>query len=150
MPKETGRTKRIRAAILDLLLDGKDRNEREIRQACFGKLAENDADEKETQRLKDSIRRIVSQMQASGELAPAKRGTTRKTGDGIPEGGEETANAATPSDALRQSPEEEKETAETAAILPAPDGEKTDGTVPEAKTPADSTQNDRVETNREE
>ena len=148
MPKETGRTKRIRAAILDLLLDGKERNEREIRQACFGKLAESDADEKETQRLKDSIRRIVSQMQASGELAPAKRGTTRKKG--TPEGGEEAANAATPSDALRQSPEQEKETAESAAILPAPDGEKTEESVPEAKTPAESPRIDRAETKREE
>ncbi|MBR5044053.1 MAG: hypothetical protein IKX66_01785, partial [Clostridia bacterium] len=148
MPKETGRTKRIRAAVLDLLSDGKDRDEREIRQACFGKLAENDADEKETQRLKDSIRRIVSQMQASGELAPAKRETTRKTG--TPEGGEETVNAATPSDALRQSPEEEKETADTAAILSAPDGEKNDGTVPEAKNPAkDPSGSDPEKTKRE-
>ena len=148
MPKETGRTKRIRAAILDLLSDGKERNERQLRQACFGKLAENDADEKETQRLKDSIRRIVSQMQASGELAPAKRVTTRKTG--TPEGGEETAIAATPSDALRQSPEEEKETAETAAILSAPDDEKTDGTVQEAKTPAkEPSGDDPAKTKRE-
>ena len=148
MPKETGRTKRIRAAILDLLSDGKERNEREIRQACFGKLTESDADEKETQRLKDSIRRIVSQMQASGELAPAKRVTARKTG--TPEGGEETANAATPSDALRQSPEEEKETAETAANLSAPDGEKTEESVPEAKTPTkDSSGSAPAESKRE-
>ena len=136
MPKETGRTKRIRAAILELLSDGKERNERQLRQACFGKLAENDANEKETQSLKDSIRRIVSQMQASGELAPATRETTRKTGDGTKEGREETAIAATPSDALQPFPETERETAKAAGVLSAPDTEKTDEQVPEAKTPA--------------
>ena len=136
MPKETGRTQRIRAALLELLSEKPDWNERALRQACYGKLAKNDADEKETQRLKDSIRRIVSQMQASGELAPAKRGTTRKTGDEAGGGGEEPAVAATPSGALESSPEKERETAVTAEIPSAPDTEKYDDAVQEAKPPA--------------
>ena len=134
MPKETGRTKLVRAAILELLSEKKDWNERQLRQACYGKLAENDADEKETQRLKDSIRRIVSQMQASGELALAKRETTRKKGDATEKGGEETANAATPSDAPAPSPEKEQE---PRAALSEPDDAKTDDTaLQKATSPA--------------
>lgn len=123
MPKETGRTKLVRAAILELLSEKKDWTERQLRQACYGKLAENDADEKETQRLKDSIRRIVSQMQASGELALAKRETTRKKGDATERDGEETANAAAPSDAPAPSPEKEQE---PQTVPSEPDDAKTD------------------------
>ena len=133
MPKETGRAQRIRAALLELT-DGKsDWTERGLRQACYGKLAENDADQKETQRLKDSIRRIVSQMQASGELALAKRETARQTGDETDRGGEEQASAATPSESPRTTPG--KETPQEAAISE-PAVEKIDETVRNAKTPA--------------
>ena len=132
MPKETGRAQRIRAALLELT-DGKsDWTERGLRQACYGKLAENDADQKETQRLKDSIRRIVSQMQASGELALAKRETARQTGDEADRGGEEQASAATPSESPRTTPG--KETPQEAAISE-PATEKNDETARNAKTP---------------
>lgn len=135
MPKETDRTKRIRLTILELKSGGKDLNERQLRQACFGKLAENDADEKEKQRLKDSIRRIVSQMQASGEWTPAKRTATRKTGNTTREGGEETANAAAPSDALPPFPEKERENAGEAPLPSSPDTEKTDDPLFKANAP---------------
>ena len=148
MAKETGRTKLIRAALLELQSEKKDWNERQIRQACFGKLTENDADEKETQRLKDSIRRIVSQMQASGELVLATRETTRKKGDATKESGEETANAATPSDALLLAPESEREIAQT-TVPSAPDAEKTDAPVTAAKTP-EASRNGSAEPKREE
>lgn len=104
MPKETGRTQLIRATILEIKKENPDADERLLREAVFGKLAESDAGEKETQRLKESIRRIVSQMQASGDKAPRKA-TTRKKGDRNPKGGEEAAVAATPSDALPTTPE---------------------------------------------
>ena len=136
MPKETGRTQKIRAALLELQTEKTDWTERALRQACYGKLAENDADEKETQRLKDSIRRIVSQMQASGELTTAKRIATRKTGDEKEKGREETADAATPSDALPESPEKERETVKNGLIPSAPGSDTTDTAVKEAKTPA--------------
>ena len=104
MPKETGRTQKIRATFLEIRKENPDADERLLREAVFGKLAEKGADEKETQRLKESIRRIVSQMQASGDKAP-KKATTRKKGDRNPKGGEETAKAETPSDALGSTPE---------------------------------------------
>ena len=133
MPKETGRAQRVRAALLELIKEKSDWTERGLRQACYGKLAENDADPKETQRLKDCIRRIVSQMQASGELALAKRETARQTGDETDGGGEEQANALTPSDNPPASPG--KETPQEAAISE-PAVEKIDETVRNAKTPA--------------
>ena len=137
MPKETGRAQRVRAALLELSSERSDWTERSLRQACYGKLAESDADQKETQRLKDSIRRIVSQMQASGELALSKKETARQTGDAAERDGEETANAATPSESPRTSPG--KETPQEAAISE-PVAEKNDESVEKAKTPAPDAQ----------
>ena len=147
MPKETGRAQRVRLALLELASERSDWTERGLRQACYGKLAENDADPKETQRLKDSIRRIVSQMQASGELALAQRETARQTGDGIKRDGEETADAATPSESPLTSPE--KETPQEAAISE-PVIEKNDESVKKAKTPAPDAENKAPEEKKRE
>ena len=132
MPKETGRTQKIRAAILEIGKENADMDERLLREAVFGKLAESDAGEKETQRLKESIRRIVSQMQASGDKAPRKA-TTRKKRDRNPKGGEETAVAATPSDALQSNPENGAGSEPTPA---APVTETTEQPVQKTKNPA--------------
>ena len=132
MPKDTGRTQRVRAALLELLSEKSDWTERTLRQACYGKLAENGADEKETQRLKDSIRRIVTQMQASGDLALSKRETTRKKGDATKRDAEETADAETPSTAPIPSPEQEQEP----KMIPSePDGKPTVDPALQGKTP---------------
>ena len=147
MPKETGRAQRVRLALLELASERSDWTERGLRQACYGKLAENDADPKETQRLKDSIRRIVSQMQASGELALAQRETARQTGDGIKRDGEETADAATPSESPLTSPE--KETPQEAAISE-PVIENNDESVKKAKTPAPDAENKAPEGKKRE
>ena len=133
MPKETGRAQRVRETLLELASEKSDWTERALRQACYGKLAENDPDKKEAQRLKDSIRRILSQMQASGELALAKRETARQTGDETARGGEETATADAPSEIPAASPG--KETPQEAAISE-PAVDKDDGTVKKPKTPA--------------
>ncbi len=135
MPKETGRTQLIRATVLEIRKENPDADERLLREAVFGKLAEKGADEKETQRLKESIRRIVSQMQASGDKAP-KKATTRKKRDRNPKGGEETAVAATPSDALQPTPENDAGSEPTPA---APVTETTEQPVPKTKTPAPET-----------
>ena len=147
MPKETGRAQRVRAALLELIKEKSDWTERGLRQACYGKLAENDADPKETQRLKDGIRRIVSQMQASGELALAKRETARQTGDETDGGGEEQANALTPSDNPPASPG--KETPQEAAISEPATDEKNDENARNAKTPAPAAENKAEGTKRE-
>jgi len=147
MPKETGRTQRIRAAILELKSERADWNERLLREAVFGKLAENDADEKESQRLKDSIRRIVSQMQASGGSAPVKRDAARKSGDENGKGREETAKAATPSAALPASPEKERE---KQSLPSSPDTETNAETVQTAKTPSPDVPGKAPEEKREE
>lgn len=97
MPKETGRTRKIKTALAELLAEQSIWTVRQLRQACLGKF--DVADDKDRQRYKDSIRRQVSLMQEQGELIAVEDNGIMLAPTGEKMVGETAGTAELPSDA---------------------------------------------------
>lgn len=66
MPKETSRTKKVKAALARLISEKSDWDPKELRTACLASL--DPADAAERQKYSDSIRYLVAQMRKGGAL----------------------------------------------------------------------------------